>query len=424
MMHNLNQHKSLVNDLPVITHNFTELIGDDNPILYTGSNAYGNRILGSIIEEDDEEFVLRYFHLIISDQDYNDFIVRKKTLLKLLQDKRVTYIIDRFYNGKIKDINLISFEEIPSDYLPLENSYCPELSIGSSLEYGVSLKGRKADNHLVLVNDANEVQTHFETILKKAVETLGDVGLTPKYYLEPARTGSYRINFNIELENEQISIIPLDKVSIGDYIKSYFNYFANLLPQDQGTSFYESKVSQDFKDLVKKLQSILENYHVSIPENVLEAKVVDSMNFVGNLMEQVDEQIKKSSSFDRLEIFNYLPNGSENSIGLFDKFYYHNIVNKLIPLKETTEDLIETDFFPKPYRILVYQLNVESGKGGARLYYGDTEEYDKVTLHINKNNKSIENSVFTNGLHEGKVIDVKGIARKVNDKYRLLKVDL
>lgn len=39
-------------------------------------------------------------------------------------------------------------------------------------------------------------------------------------------------------------------------------------------------------------------------------------------------------------------------------------------------------------------------------------------------NKYIITSIYSNSLHEGKVIDAIGLARKVNGKYKALKIDL
>jgi hypothetical protein len=43
-------------DLPVITDDYQTLLFDDEPIVYCGTNRFGNRVIGSLAEEDDELF--------------------------------------------------------------------------------------------------------------------------------------------------------------------------------------------------------------------------------------------------------------------------------------------------------------------------------------------------------------------------------
>ena len=141
-MFNIDKHKPLVSDLPIITQNYLELAADENPILYTGTNEYGNRILGVIVEESEEDFTVRYFHIIINDDTYYAFINKKLSLRKIIEQSKIIFVLD-FNGGQLIDNNLISLEEIPNDYLPLEDSYCPEGFFTPSLNFGVSLKGKK-----------------------------------------------------------------------------------------------------------------------------------------------------------------------------------------------------------------------------------------------------------------------------------------
>lgn len=425
-MFDVSKHKALVSDLPLITDNYLELLSDENPILYTGTNKYGNRILGTIVEDDDENEILRYFHIIIDNKSYYDFINRSQTLLSIMKGQNIVYVIDKKYNNEIADHNIISYNEIPSDYLPLENSYCPTFAVPFSLNYGISLKGKKSDLHKAEVNEVNNVQTSFSGVLKNALLSLTDLELNPHCYLEPAETGSFRVNFNIELENRQISFFPIENEKIADYITKYLDYIVSKLPNEKENVLKTEKIeSEAFKNVEDSLIEIYNTAQVDFKPIVLEQKLVDSINETAIQFEELSNQIKESSSFNLMEVFNYTQTGAEFGLGSIDEEYFKKIKNKLIIEEGLTEiDIVEEDSNPKKYRILVYQLNIESGKGSAMLFYGEDESFDKVSLHIDKNDKSISNSIYSNSLNEEKVVEVKGISRKINGKYKLLKVTL
>ena len=110
---------------PIIVKHYEVLHYDEFPILFAGLNCNGEIIIGSIIFEDDEKKVISYFHIIITIQHYNDFIKRKITYRKLMQESKALYVVNKDYNDKIKEIYYIPLEAIPADYLPLEGAYCP-----------------------------------------------------------------------------------------------------------------------------------------------------------------------------------------------------------------------------------------------------------------------------------------------------------
>ena len=70
-----NQYK-VITTLPVITDNYRVLHFDEYPILFSGTNKYGNKLLSSLSSEEDDIF--RYFTIVLDDKQYSDFINRKK----------------------------------------------------------------------------------------------------------------------------------------------------------------------------------------------------------------------------------------------------------------------------------------------------------------------------------------------------------
>jgi hypothetical protein len=425
-MFEIGKHKSLVNDLPVITSNYLELLTDEIPILYTGTNKYGNLILGSIIEEDDDNSILWYYQIIITSTIYYDFLDKKNTLLDLFKSSNLIYIITKDYSKKVLDYNLVSLDEIPEDYLPLSNSYCPEIAIPFSFHYGISLKGKKSDEHKAEVSDVNAVQESVHKVLKQALNSLEELNLRHTLYVEPAMTGSFRINFNIEFEElQQTNLFPINRKDISNYLSQYLDFIVSKLPSEEEDIFKKDNVdSTSFKEIENKLIHIYNQASIKTVPVVIENKLIHNINETAHEFEQLSEQIKASKSFTQVDWFNYT-NGGEIGIGSINESFYENIKSKLVVEEiETAVSVIEEDKEDQKYRILVYSLNTESGKGLALLFHGDTEKADRISLHITKGDKKIENTVYSNSLHEGKVVDVIGKAKKVDDKYKLLKVTL
>lgn len=80
---------------------------------------------------------------------------------------------------------------------------------------------------------------------------------------------------------------------------------------------------------------------------------------------------------------------------------------------------VQSDETQQSYRILVYSLNRETGNGRARLYF-EEENFYRTILHIHRADNELSNSVFTKSLDEDKVVEVKGIATKINGIYTKL----
>lgn len=425
-MFNIDKHKALVSDLPIITQNYLEIAADENPILYTGTNDYGNRILGVIVEESEEDFTVRYFHMIINDDTYYAFINKELSLRKIIEQTKIIFVLD-FNGGLLIDNNLISLEEIPSDYLPLEDSYCPEGFFTPSLNFGVSLKGKKAELHIVEVPDANNIQTSFADVLKNALRGIDELGLNARFYLEPAKLGSYRVNYRIEFENTQQGLFQVDPKLIADYLQSFLNYVVTKLPNEERNALKEENISSvAFKEVENKLTHIFEESHVSISEEELEKKLVENINESAAKFENVTNQIKNSSSFDKIELINYQADGGELGLGIIDQTFFDSIKEKLVvkaPIVST--DVYDEDTTSKTYRIRVYKFNTENGNCWAYFYpNSETDENHKIPIYIIKNEKEYHNSILTKSMDEQKVVNIIGMAERVNGRVVTLTVEL
>lgn len=423
-MFEIKKHKAIVTDLPLISANYLELLADENPILYTGTNRYGNRILGVIIEESDD-FSLHYFHVIIDDSTYYNFINKEITLRTILSQAGLVFVVS-FKAGKYLESNLIGFDEIPTDYLPLEDSYCPDGFFIPSLNFGVSLKGKMADNHLVEIPEANNIQSTFAEVLRNALLTLDELELNPICLLEPAKAGSFRVNYRIEFKPGQASLFHVDDKLIANYVSSLLNFIIEKLPKEDYTLKQSNLDSKAFNSVEETLSKIYQSSHIGLPsKEEIEKKLIENINKSAIKFEEVTTQIKNSNSFNKIELLNYEETGGELGLGIIDESFYDSIKEKLVIEEPIVEKVvIEEDLSPRVYRIRVYHLNTESGNCWAYFYPDESEYHYKIPVRIRKNDKEYHNSILSKSLDEKKVVNIQALGERTDGKVSSLTVDL
>lgn len=419
-----NQNK-INSALPVITDNYNILHFDEFPILFSGTNCYGNKLIGSFSYEDYDNDFFRYIVIIVNDKQYSDFFNKRVSYIQLLNDCQEIFVIDRDINDKILLTYHMALSDIPVDYLPLENSYIPEQkALSNSLNFSFSLKGKLADFHKAIVTDVNSINHRIYSYLEESIETLRSFSLEPQIYSQPSQVGSYRLNFDIEFKqnNQQLTLFPISQDRVAEFINEYLNYVANVFPHEEDDVLtISSETSKSFQSLKNSLIDIYKSANLE-PSSTISDLLVDNINSSANKLSDVAEFLKTSQSFNGIELGNYSDDGSFSSIGFLDKEYKSLIAPKLLEDEHIlASDEIISDESPQDYRILVFRINSETGKGGARLYYDyENEDFHKVLLNIDLAGKDLSNSIFTKSLNEDKVVDVKGIATKKNGIFKKL----
>lgn len=96
-MFEIDQGYSIESDLSQITDNYEILHFDEFPILFTGTNEYGNKIVGSFVEEDEDIF--RYFIKIVNDRVYINFFNGEIPYLDLLNSTKDVFVVDKDINN-------------------------------------------------------------------------------------------------------------------------------------------------------------------------------------------------------------------------------------------------------------------------------------------------------------------------------------
>ena len=165
-MFDIKNKQIYTNGLYDIVENFCSLINDgNNELLYSGTNKFGSKILGSILFEDDENLFLRYIHTLITDEIFYKFINKEISLKNIIINCNSIFIVDKSYNNEIINTALVPIEKIPTDFLPLENSFCPDFVKKSSFDNTFSLKGKLADLHKaepLIMSDTNDAIKDIE----------------------------------------------------------------------------------------------------------------------------------------------------------------------------------------------------------------------------------------------------------------------
>lgn len=413
-------HKVIIKDMHRIAYNLFVLFNDgENDVLYTGTNIYGNRILGAIMFDDDDNDFLRFMHVLISDEQYHNFISKKITFRQILEENGSLFLVDKGYDNTEYQVNLISFKDIPRDFQPLENSYCPNFIVQPTFNYSVSLKGQDSDLHRATPEVLNDVNTKFSKFLESSTEFIKDLDLERSIFIQGNKAGSFEIEFSIDLsQNDQLNIYNLSQERINEFLNELYQYIFYSLPKEKEEVFKGEEVeSPEFKEIERKLTDIYDIVKLK-PKAGLEQKVIDLINYsVWNLKE-----LDYNKGYNRIEFSNITSKGENVPVGYLDKEYIPSVQMKLFKLEDgLKEDVIIVDNKPTNYKIQVYQFNVQTGNGGAFVLLPD-DKLERISLHV-QGKKSYEHSVFTHSMDEGVLVEITGIAKRVNGRITEIRMN-
>lgn len=121
MMFDVSEDKKIYSDIPVIAGNYVELYYDEVPILFTGNNRYGYRIVGSIMCEDEELDIYRYLYVFVNSEEYNELINGEIPYRDLILSRQNIFLIDKNFNEETLKIYCVPPSSIPDNFLPRHN---------------------------------------------------------------------------------------------------------------------------------------------------------------------------------------------------------------------------------------------------------------------------------------------------------------
>ncbi|MBF0345636.1 MAG: hypothetical protein HQL06_15590 [Nitrospirae bacterium] len=422
-MFNIDKNRRFESDLALIENNYQTLLYDDEPILYTGTNKYGNRILGSSVEEDYESKIERYFHTIIDSKTYNDFLRKEISYLSIMQKGKSIFVIDKSFDSNTIQIYLINIDEIPVDYLPSVDSYCPEQELQSSFSYALKLKGKLADLHFAISKEVEKIQESFIELLQSSFNTCLKYFIQKPYiWITPYSEGSFKIQFVIKLtKNKQITLIQKDDM-ISNFVSDYLKYCLNDLPIEVDKIFAIEEDVVQFSKLICKYQNLYDTLKIKVPDeikDILLNSIKDSVTLLDKLTEDIGD------NYTYIELSNIemnVGNDLEKTIGVIDSSFKHSIekANKVIEKTSKVNEIVDDE--PQEYIIHIYHLNTETGKGRAYIYNKNNDKVMSQPKIQIRDFESLEETKYTESLHLNKWINVKGVARIVDGKFRSIDI--
>lgn len=398
-----------------ISDNYCSLINDGAiDLLYRGTNKFGTNILGSILFEDDENLYLRYIHSLVSDETLNDFLNKRISLRSIICDSNSVFIVDKGYNNDIKDSALIPLEELPSDYLPLENSFCPNFVKRNTFEYTFSLKGGLADIHKAEPLIMSDTNSKVYKLLNSATTFLNELDIQPTIYSEVALAGSFQLNFEVSI-SEKPSLFSKSSNDIKTFFSEFLNYIFDKLPKES-QDVLKNKSSNELKSLFVEIKKIYNSRNVILNDEAFEQKIIDLITYSVESIKDIEYK-----GYNKIEISNKLQTGEVLPIALIKTDYYEAVSNKIFkPEQEEIPNEIIFDEIPENYNIQVYQLNKETGNGGA--YYLINEQVTKISLHLRGRN-DYHGTIYTKSMDDDSLICIKGIGKWVNGVLKEITVD-
>jgi hypothetical protein len=412
-----NQYKTMPSEWINISDNFHVFHFDEFPILYAGTNYLGNKIIGSLAHEDDENDLFRYFHFIVSNKQYNDFVKRKISYRNLIFSIGELFIIDKYISGSIANVYHAPVDALPLDYLPLENVFCPNVERAIGFDYTVSLQGGMADLHEAFSSTIASVGKSADKILNRLGNALKIKLLNPHVYQLPSIEGSFELKFRVKVDDTGLFYKE-------EYLKNYFqlclNYSINTLPAEAKQLTIGDISDTVFeKEIIPSAVAIYESFSYKMEESYIEALKANFLEAVDDI-DAIGSQVGKG--FNAVEFSGIDAKNNDVSIGYIDKQYAEEITAisqyiEALPHKGEASDESYQD-----YRILVYDLNTDTRNGTAHIAnIADADIMENPKIKV-EGDADLAGSIFTESLHFNKWIVVKAKAKMINGKVRSLSI--
>ena len=407
-------------DLIDIVGNYKVLHFDEFPILFIGTNKFGNKIIGSHLEEDDDNKKIYTLHTILTNKEYFQFINEKKSYLNILRESDSICVVVKSFNFKINNAYDVSFADLPNEYLPLEESFCPKLVKNHSLTYSISLKGKLADMNKAIANEVSKIQNGFSDFVEDRIRFLKGFNAVPQAVLQPYSEGSFKINLELDIQQKgRKSNMFFQLAQFDKYLSDYIQYLGADFQNDKELFFdLENKEnSESLDNLLNSLSELYEQAQVKKPEDLSKYLKEDIQKSL-NKFEQITEEV--GENFDSAEIINI--NADSNEIlALINRDFSEGFQNAIQDIEISTNGVVE-DIGYNDYHIYIYHLNTDSRTGNPFIKNTKEEEnMSKPRIKID-GDESLETTKYTESLHLNKWIKISAKARKVNDTFKYLNI--
>lgn len=393
--------------LSTIADQFEVLLFDERPILYTGVNKFGTRILGSAVDEDEASGALRFFHVLTPPAAYGAFLRRSASYLDLIKQSDFLFILDRTPSGA-ESVFRVAPSQVPAAFLPRPKSYCPPIRPKvSSFQYVSTLNGLLSDKHRAEPEPLAALISHVPHVLHDPfVDLFGEKesrnAVTEQ--VQPFREGSFAVHFDVMLR--QMNLFTRAGTEEG-YIRQYLDYCLNSF-QAEAEALAVGSITDapHLRRLVEAKQEVLGTDKATSgipPDESLVKSIERSAKRIGELAEVINGNIS------RITLSNVLPSLSQSVVGIIDSYSASVHEKALDQYQRVTQSLVD-DAHQRKYTIEVYRFNNHSGKGAAALFT-DAGIIPSVPIKY-EGDDATAMSALTRSLHEHIRVSVKGIATK------------
>jgi len=415
-MFSIDINRKTNSNLPIITDNFEVIHFDEIPYLYYGTNKYGTKIIGSLIEEDENTYNLRYVHTLVDSESFHTFINGETPYRNIIEQGKDVFIIDKNINENPIAIYAITPDQIPADFLPVNDYYCPKYNFSIGNDFVLSLQGNIADGHLAYTNVLSTIQESFEKVLNKTLEIFEYLKTTPTIKQRAYSSGSFQLRFNLSFVEKDLFFNQ----------EVFYNTIAKILKSlipiksDNVDSIDDVLKFVDNESLIKSIGEILEQQGFKLNDELIsntQAKFEEIVNYYNEMSSDIGRGYKEIELLaERKESKELLP------LSLINKNTSIKF-NRITEIIDSKKHIIKTDKDYKDYKICIYSLNTETRKGKALIYSRQNDEtMDKPNIKIDGSD-TLEKTIYTESLHLNKWIDIKAKATLKDGKFSKLSIE-
>jgi hypothetical protein len=410
-------------DLVRIDNNREVFIYDEYPILFAGLNKYDLPIIGSYIahDQDADDDVVYFIHLVVSKNSYQSFAERKVSYRELLTTSDNIYIAEKNYDQKTEVYYMIATSDFPNEYLPLPESFLPELQAKPGLSYDVSLVGGLADENKAITFQASNVANSFADILALNILHL----LNYRVIQKPSTAGSFKINLELQIQHEQGEQISTEKEeALISLQTSFLDYCINELHNEVTHIFFRDDISNAPKYSLLK-NKLIETHRILGKRKPLDDKKANEI--LTKYLRKASIKLEKAvidmgPDFSSIKVHNTNRLYEDNLISDISHEVKSNIERTAIFIKSDGLEITEDEDY-KEYTINIYNLNTDTRIGNAVLFFGNEEHKEMSRPRIKIEGTSrLEHSKYTESLHSGKSVEVNAIGKRVNNKFLTLQI--
>ncbi|MEO5929359.1 MAG: hypothetical protein ABIR47_05470 [Candidatus Kapaibacterium sp.] len=411
-------------DIARIVAGYHVLFQYDRDMLFTGFNVYGARILGSLSKASRKDRRLRYFHCQITERRYDDFINQRISYLSLLQRAGTIFIVDKTFDGVEIATYFHSIRAIPETYLPLPSFMCPPQEQPFSHIITAKLQGGTANQHRVMLNTLTEIREDITNMILQPTKTVRIRKGLPNFsiYERASTPSSYALSFEVTESVDNPSQLVIDDPSnlFDQFILAYLQYCFQVLPNEsQAIVDNETEPPAGFANLLDLIARINRDRNdTQIDMNLARIRLIKALlKSIGNLS---DITSRIGSSFTNIVLLNG-DASSNNVIGVIDE----ELIAPILSAAEVIEkefSLVQEDDRPLLYSASIYHLNTDTRQGNAVVRQEGGTAFYRPKIHI-LGDGELTHSKFTESLHEGVEITVRGKARRVDGKIRKLEIE-